>query len=92
MIDAVTVGATSTLVLVESPKKNRNMVVFCNNSNEDIYLSPGPVAQSTYGIPLIANGGSFVDKPDTRGKMYQGSYHAICASGGKVLSVAELND
>jgi len=38
----------------------------------------------------VASGGSWVDKPDTRGWMYQGIYTAICASGGKVLTVTEL--
>ncbi|GAI13768.1 unnamed protein product, partial [marine sediment metagenome] len=28
---------------------------------------------------------------DAQGWMYQGIYTAICASGGKILSVVELN-
>jgi len=90
MIDAVTVGATTTTVLARNTKGNRRLVVLCNNSNEDMYVNPGPAAYSTFGIPLVASGGSWTDKPDTKGWMYQGIYTGICASGGKVLSVTEL--
>ena len=87
-----TIGATTTLALAASVKGIRNLVVLCNNSDEDIYINPGSAAVQTAGIPLRAQGGSWTDKPDTRGRMYQGIYTAICASGGKVLSVTELND
>ncbi|GAI07907.1 unnamed protein product [marine sediment metagenome] len=90
MIDAVTVGATSTLVLSANVRAARRRVVLCNNSDEDMYACPGPVAISTAGIPLKAGGGAWTDQPDTTGYMYQGLYTAICASGGKVLSVTEL--
>ncbi len=91
MKDAVTVGATSTRVLRPNVKEIRRLVVLCNNSNEDIYANPGAVAADTEGLPLVASGGSWTDKPDAQGWMYQGIYTAICASGGKVLSVVELN-
>lgn len=91
MIDAVTVANTSTIVLEENKRRNRILVVLCNNSDEDMYAAPGAVSISTYGIPLIKGGGSWVDKPDPQGNMYQGLYTAICASGGKVISVVELN-
>lgn len=87
MINAVTVGATSTEVLSADPVQRRKRVVFTNNSNEDIYISDDSVAQSTYGLPLKAQGGVMVDEPDTTGFIYQGQWNAICASGGKVLSV-----
>ena len=87
-----TIGATSTLALEANSKGIRNLVVLCNNSNEDIYVCPGAAAVQTAGIPLVAYGGSWTDKPDTRGKIYQGIWTAICISGGKVLSVTELND
>ena len=67
------------------------LVVLCNNSGEDMYLCPGDTAIDTAGLPLKAYGGAWTDRPDSRGKMYQGIYTAICASGGKVLSVTELN-
>jgi len=68
----------------------RHRVVLCNNSDEDMYACPGDTAIATAGIPLKAGGGNWTDQPDTRGYMYQGIYMAICASGGKLLSVTEL--
>ncbi|MBA7544026.1 hypothetical protein ES705_36372 [subsurface metagenome] len=91
MKDAVTVGATTTPVLKENVKGIRRLVVLCNNSDEDMYANPGAVAADTEGLPLVAAGGSWTDKPDAVGWMYQGMYSAICASGGKVLSIVELN-
>ena len=91
MIDAVTVGAVSTLVLKENVKGLRRLVVLCNNSDEDMYVNPGSVAATTEGLPLLKSGGSWSDKPDYQGWMYQGMYSAICASGGKILSIVELN-
>lgn len=91
-ISGPTVGATSTGVVEKNDKRLRWYVILCNNSNEDMYASPGGVAIATQGIPLVAGGGSWVDKPNAQGKMYQGPYSAICASGGKILSVTELND
>jgi len=85
------VAATSTEVLAENVKGLRRLVVLCNNSDEDMYVCPGAVAQATEGLPLVSLGGSWTDKPDASGWMYQGLYTAICATGGKVLSVTELN-
>lgn len=90
MITAVTVGATSTFILDDN--KWRRLVVLTNNSDEDIYVAPGPLAVSTQGIPLKANGGSLTDSPDAQGWIYKGGWTAICASGGKVLSVVEMNN
>ena len=91
MISNPTIGATSTLALEANKQGRRVLAVLCNNSNADMYACPGPTAIMTAGIPLKANGGSWTDKPDTMGCMYQGIYTAICAAGGKVLSVTELN-
>ncbi|MBA7543926.1 hypothetical protein ES705_36270 [subsurface metagenome] len=90
-ISGPTIGATSTLAVEENVKGLRRLLVLCNNSDEDMYACPGPVAIATRGIPLVAAGGSWTDKPDLQGWMYQGQYKAICASGGKILSVTELN-
>jgi len=73
-------------------KGRRILTVLCNNSNEDIYVAPGAISISTYGIPLVASGGSWTERPDNQGRMYQGIWTAICASGGKVLSVVELTE
>jgi len=85
-----TVGTTSTEVLAENTRRRRRLVILCNNSDEDIYINMGSPAVVTAGFVLKPNGGSWVDKPDVFGWMYQGIYTAVCASGGKVLSVTEL--
>ena len=90
MIDVITVAATSTLVLQQNELRER--VVLTNNSDEDMYVAPGPAAVATAGYPLKAAGGSFSDQPDSRGWIYTGPYMAICASGGKLLSVVEHNN
>jgi len=87
----VTVGATSTPILAQNVKGLRRLVVLCNNSDEDMYANPGAISANTEGLPLVAAGGSWTDKPDAQGWMYQGMYSAICASGGKILSIVELN-
>lgn len=91
MIDNPTIGTSSTLALAaKKPGQTRLRAVLCNNSDEDMYICPGETAIDTAGIPLKANGGSYTDRPDRTGYIYQGIYTAICASGGKVLSVTEL--
>ena len=90
MIDAVTIAATSTIVLQQNPLRER--VTLTNNSDEDMYVCPGPAAVATFGFPLKAAGGSVSDQPDTKGWIYRGPYTAICASGGKILSVVEHNN
>lgn len=90
MIGAVTVGATSTQILPQSRGARRQRVYLVNNSDQDIYVSPGGLAVSTEGIPLVARGGAYMDQPDSTGYIYQGIYTAICASGGKLISVTEL--
>ena len=91
MIDNPTIGAASSLALAAvKPGSRRLRVVLCNNSDEDMYVCPGDTAIATAGIPLKAAGGSWSDQPDSIGYIYQGIYTAICASGGKVLSVTEL--
>lgn len=87
--DSITVGSSTTLVTpMTSTRKRRRIFVACNTSDEDIYLCDD-LAQSVHGILLKANGGTFIDSPDNRGYLYQGAWHAICASGGKVLSILE---
>lgn len=85
----VTIGTDSTLVL--QPNRARLRVLMVNNSNEDIYLSPGGVAYSTAGIAVKASGGAYSDEVDNTGYIYQGVYTGISATGGKLLSVTELS-
>lgn len=84
-----TIGTGSTVVLEDNSKRQR--VIFCNYSDELMYLSQSGLARITFGIPIAPNGGSYEDQPDPTGYMWMGSYHAICASGGKILSVTEQN-
>ena len=91
MITGPAVGATSTIVLEGNVKGLRKLVVLANDSDENIYVCPGAVAQMNEGIPLLTPGGSWTDTRDPHGWMYQGPYHAICTSGGKVLCVTELS-
>lgn len=90
MIDAVTVGTGSTRILDANVTRLRRRVNFVNNSDEDMYLCPGGLAVATEGICLKAAGGSLSDQPDATGYMYQGVWTAECLSGGKVISVTEL--
>ena len=90
-IAGVSIGATSTIILPNRTLLSlRLKAIFVNNSDEDIYVAPYGIAVSTQGIPLKANGGAYVDEPDTTGWLYQGSWHGICASGGKILSITEF--
>ena len=89
MIAAVTIGATSTLVL--PPNRYRQRITFVNNSDEDMSLAPGPAAVMGHGVILVAKGGSASDKPDRDGYIYKGPWMGICASGGKVIGVTELS-
>lgn len=90
-ISGPTVDSTSTVIVPENEGRIRQRLYLVNNSNEDMYVSPGALAISTQGIPLKASGGAFSDAPDFTGYMYQGPWTAICVSGGKVISVTELN-
>ena len=89
MIDAVTIAATSTMVVDINPYRQKLILV--NNSDEDIYVAPHPFAVATMGVPLVSAGGAIVDQPDHDGFIYKGAWTGICTSGGKVLSVTELN-
>ena len=86
-ITGPTVGATSTQVAEDNPRRRR--IVLCNNSDEDMYVAPGALAVSTQGMPVNAGGGVWDDGPDNQGYVYTGIYTAVCVSGGKVLSVTE---
>lgn len=81
----VTVNNTSTTILAAN--NGRLGATFVNTSNEEITLSLSGTAVSKEGIPLAASGGAYVMDADG---IYTGVITAICASGGKVLSVTEL--
>lgn len=86
---ARTIATDSSLVLDANPL--RRLVIIANNSDEDIYLSMGAEARLTFGIPVVAQGGVVIDQPDNEAWIYNGIWTAICASGGKILSVTEIN-
>lgn len=91
MNSQVTVGTGSTLVL--KPNSRRRRVILVNNSNEDMYVAMDSAALASNGVPLTAGGGSYVDeKRQPHEYIFKGQYTAICASGGKVLSVYEEDE
>lgn len=80
----VDVGSTSTPVL--STNANRRFLFLVNDSDENIYVSLGPTAVLNEGILLTAGGGALTLDIAS---MWLGSISAICASGGKNLTVSE---
>lgn len=80
----VAVGAASTAVLAANA--DRIFALFVNDSDEEIYLSESAAAVMNEGIRLNAEGGSFAI---TLINLYTGAITAICASGGKNLTVTE---
>ena len=89
MIDVVTISNASTPIVAANPRRQK--LVLCNNSDEDMYLAPGALAAATQGVPVVSAGGAWIDEPDRDGYLYKGIWTGICASGGKLLSVTELN-
>jgi hypothetical protein len=78
---SVTVGAASTQVLAANA--SRLQAVLVNNSDEEIYYAKGASAVLNAGVRLNAYGGSATING------FKGAINAICASGGKNLSVME---
>ncbi len=89
MDTSVVVGTGNTVILEDNPIRQR--VILANYSDELIWASQSGLARADYGIPIGPNGGSYEDQPDPTGYMWRGPYFALCASGGKVLSVTEHN-
>lgn len=89
MQKAVTVGTSVVLVLETNLRRQRCM--FTNNGANDIYLCPGPGANTSASIPVKANGGSLDDSPDHNGYIYRGAWTAISGVAGQTLGVTELD-
>jgi len=81
---AVTVGATTTLILPPADRRRRK-ILFCNISDAQITIAQDSVAVINQGIVLESKG-AFDDEPDAKGYMYQGAYSAISAAGSKILT------
>ena len=79
---SVTIGAVSTAVLAS--RDDRIAAILVNDSDENIYVKYGSGATLNSGIRLNASGGSVVEDK------YTGIITAICASGGKNLTVTEM--
>lgn len=79
-----TIGLTSTLVLAANSQ--RRWLFLVNDSDENIYVSLGSAAVVGSGILLTPGGGALT--LDTA-SMFAGDVYAICASGGKNLTVSE---
>jgi hypothetical protein len=80
----VDVGSSSTSVL--GTNINRRFLFLVNDSDENIYVSLGPIAVLNEGILLTAGGGALTLDIAS---MWRGSISAICASGGKNLTISE---
>ena len=89
MIGLVVIGTGSTMIVDANP--HRQKLILVNNSDQDMFVAPHSAAFANQGVPLVALGGSIIDQPDAERYLYKGPWMGICASGGKVLSVTELN-
>lgn len=86
----VIVGTTTTRIVDINTR--RRLLILGNNSNEDMYISLGGTAAITSGIPCKANGGVItLEKTRYGDYVFTGEVNGICATGGKVLSVCELD-
>jgi hypothetical protein len=82
--DSVTVGNTPTAVLPATSA--RPLAILVNISDETIFLGFGQDAILNKGVALVANGGSFAIN-DFSHNIFNGTVNAICASGGKTLTL-----
>ena len=80
---SATVGNTSTKILEK--KSGRTFAILTNISDETMFLNMGNAAENNKGIPLFSNG-SYEISGD---RLYRGDIYAICASGGKTISILE---
>lgn len=81
---SVSVDATTTVVVAENTK--RGGLILVNDSDETIYLALGAAAVLNKGIRLNAAGGTYEVNWTN---MTHEAVNAICASGGKNLTVHE---
>lgn len=84
---SVNVGVASVVVLRVNSR--RKQVIFVNDSDTAIYLAKGDTARLNAGIRLNANGGSYIETPDTLGYLWRGAFSAISSAALKVLCVTE---
>lgn len=80
----VEVGSVSTAVL--GANSSRRYLFLVNDSDENIYVSLSSTAVMNEGILLTAGGGALTLDIAS---MWLGEISAICASGGKNLTVSE---
>lgn len=86
---AVTVGTSAVIAADRNPQRQR--IMFTNNGANDIYVAPGPGANTSSSIPIKANGGSLTDSPDHNGYIYKGEWTAISGAVAQTLGVTELD-
>jgi hypothetical protein len=84
---ATSVGVAPTTCLQENLTRAR--VVFCNTSANIIYLSHSPQLVTGAGIPLVANGGNFIDEYQPGNPCYKGTWYAIASGAGSNLAIEE---
>ena len=83
--DQTTVGAVTTVVVAVNSARVGG--VFCNDSDEVIYLAFGADAVLNKGVRLNAGGGTFTMDGDL---VFVGAINAICTSGQKNLCYTEF--
>ena len=79
-----TIAATTTEAL--PARSGRKYAVITNISDQNIYLALGADAVQDAGIMLAPYGGNYTISGDGP---FRGAVNAICASGGKKLSILE---
>jgi len=82
-----TIGVASAVCL--AARRNRRRALFVNTSVNLIFLAKGQDAVIGSGIPIVANGGSWEETPDTLGYLWRGSFSAIAAGAGSNLAIQE---
>ncbi len=90
-----TVALTTTEIVPENP--GRGSLTIVNDSDEDIYLSEVPIggaaaAVMNEGILIKAAGGVWsVARGKVNARLFGGAVNAICLSGGKNVTISELD-
>jgi hypothetical protein len=85
--EVVTVAATSGLLTKKNTR--RTQLVLVNYGTSDVRLSFKPIAGTSEGFPLFANGGTFRLRVDWDGPSVAHELHALGVAGGLSVQVYE---
>ena len=87
----VSVGNASTLILAANA--GRRYAAIVNDSDEDVYLALGQAAAMNEGIRINSGGGFWeVSRAAVRHRIHVGAVYGICSSGGKNVTVQEVDE